>query len=180
MKAQSYFCATFKAAFMFSAILLLLRNVSGREIPDSVKIEELKRGESSQQALPSWLENLPDSIPRWMKKAAAKYRGAPHQILCAVEKMSKALKDMKAAKAMNCDNYFRCRGSFDAAQCGVYAATFANHIRYKPEWRTSGMDKHYDGQADLFGSSGGDCLDKYKYKTYGTANECNVPWYYHK
>lgn len=51
--------------------------------------------------------------------------------------------------------------------------------RYKSEWRTGGMDKHYDSRADLFGSSGGNCLDKYKYQTYGTANECNVPWYYH-
>lgn len=41
------------------------------------------------------------------------------------------------------------------------------------------MDKHYNSAADLFGSLGGDCLAEYKYKTYGTSHECNVPWYYH-
>ena len=42
------------------------------------------------------------------------------------------------------------------------------------------MDKQYNSQADVFGSAGGDCLNQYKYKTYGTSRECNVPWYYHK
>ena len=53
-------------------------------------------------------------------------------------------------------------------------------VRYKQEWRSAGMDKQYNSQADVFGLAGGDCLDQYKYKTYGTSRECNVPWYYHK
>ena len=122
----------FYAIVTLTVFFLPSQNVFGREILDSTKIEETKRSESirSSQQLPKWLAELPDTIPAWMKKAAAKYRGAPHQILCALVKMAKALSDMKAAKARNCDNYFRCRGSFDAAQCGVYAAAFANNIRY--------------------------------------------------
>lgn len=131
MQAQNYFYTLFRFSLILGALLLLSQSVVGREIHDSAKIEELKRSGSrpQRQALPKWLEELPDSIPRWMKVSAAKYRGAPHQILCAVVKMAKALNDMKAAQAWNCDNYFRCRGSFDAAQCGVYSAAFANHIR---------------------------------------------------
>ena len=53
-------------------------------------------------------------------------------------------------------------------------------FRYKQEWRSAGIDKQYNSLADVFGSAGGDCLDQYKYKTYGTSRECNVPWYYHK
>ena len=83
----------------------------------------------SRQVLPKWIEDLPSSIPRWMKVTASKYRGSPHQVVCAVVKMAKALEDMKAARARNCDSYFRCRGSSEAARCGVYAAAFANHMR---------------------------------------------------
>ena len=128
MKNHHCFCAIVALSMFF----LPSQNVSMREILDSTKIEEMKRSESirSSQQLPKWLAELPDTIPAWMKRAASKYRGAPHQILCAMVKMAKALNDMKAAKARNCDNYFRCRGSFDAAKCGVYAAAFANNIRY--------------------------------------------------
>ena len=121
----------FFAIVALSMFFLPSQNVSVREVRDSTKIEEMKRSESirSSRQLPKWLAELPETIPAWMKKVASKYRGAPHQIRCAMVKMAKALNDMKAAKARNCDNYFRCRGSFDAAQCGVYAAAFANNIR---------------------------------------------------
>ena len=122
----------FFAIVALSMFFLPSQNVSVREVRDSTEIEEMKRSEliRSSRQLPKWLAELPDTIPAWMKKAASKYRGAPHQIRCAMVKMAKALNDMKAAKARNCDNYFRCRGSFDASQCGVYAAAFANNIRY--------------------------------------------------
>lgn len=122
----------YRTIFALAAFILLFQNVCGREILDKAKLGEMEKTEATftRRALPKWLEELPDSIPFWMKKAASKYRGAPHQILCAVVKLTKALNDMKAAKARNCDNYFRCRGSFDAAQCGVYATAFASNIRY--------------------------------------------------
>ena len=132
MKAHNYSYTLYKVALMISAFLLLSKNVFGNEILDSVKItEKQKRSESIQcrNVLPKWIEDLPSSIPRWMKISASRYRGSPHQVVCAVVKMAKALEDMKAAQARNCDSYFRCRGSSEAAQCGVYAAAFANHMR---------------------------------------------------
>ena len=132
MKTQRCLSLLYRSIFALAAFVLLFQNVFGREILDNAKLGEMERVEATltRRALPKWLQELPDSIPFWMKRAASKYRGAPHQILCAVVKLGKALNDMKAAKARNCDNYFRCRGSFDAAQCGVYAAAFASNIRY--------------------------------------------------
>lgn len=128
MKAQNKFYKPYAAAFKFTVVLLLSQIVLGREILDRA-IEEEKRSELlSRRSLPKWLEELP-SVPQWMKVAASKYRGLPDQISCAVTKMAKALNDMRDARAVNCDDYFRCRGSHEAAQCGDYAAAFASHVR---------------------------------------------------
>lgn len=129
MKAQKKFCLPYTAVFVLTGCFLLSQIVLGREIFDR-EIEDEKRGAwLSRRALPKWLEELPDSVPQWMKTAASNYRGSPQQIVCAVKNLAKTLNDMQAARARNCDDYFRCRGSKDAAKCGAYAASFATQIR---------------------------------------------------
>lgn len=114
---------------MLTVFLTLSQVAVGLRIPDH-EIQDEKRSELlSRRALPKWLEELPDSVPQWMKVVASKYRGSPQQIVCAVKNMSKALNDMQAARARNCDDYFHCRGSYDAARCGAYAASFVTRIR---------------------------------------------------
>ena len=128
MKAQKTFGLS-NCTAIFIVAALLSQVAFGQEISDR-EIQEEKRSELlSRQALPKWLATLPDSVPKWMKVVASKYRGSPNQIICAMKNMIKALNDMKAARARNCDDYFRCRGSHDAAKCGAYAASFVTRIR---------------------------------------------------
>lgn len=129
MKAQKMLGIPCTAVFMLTLFLTLSQVSLGQGIPDSETQEEKRSEMFSRRALPKWLEVLPNSVPRWMKVEASKYRGSPQQIICAVKNMSKALNDMQAARARNCDDYFRCRGSHDAAQCGAYAASFVTRIR---------------------------------------------------
>ena len=126
MMAQNHFCTFYKANLLLSLLLQLSQvPLFANEILNSASIEMEKRS----HPLPHWIEELPDSIPLWMKISASNYRGSPQQVTCAMVKMAKALEDMRAARARNCDSYFRCRGSLLAAKCGIYAASFARYIR---------------------------------------------------
>ena len=128
--AQKKIYTPYTVVLMLTVCFLPSQIALGRELFDREIGEEDKRGHwLSRRALPKWIEELPDSVPQWMKTAASNYRGSPQQIVCAVKTLAKALNDMQAAKARNCDDYFRCRGSKDAAQCGAYAASFATQIR---------------------------------------------------
>ncbi|KAL9985206.1 hypothetical protein ACROYT_G007579 [Oculina patagonica] len=137
MKTQKALGIPSTAVFMLTVFLILSQVSLGQGIPDRETQEEKRSELLSRRALPKWLEVLPNSVPQWMKVEASKYRGSPQQIICAVKNMSKALNDMQAARARNCDDYFRCRGSHDASQCGAYAASFVTRIRLafeKPSW----------------------------------------------
>ena len=124
--AQNHFFTFYKANLLLSLLLHLSQvPLFANEILNSAKIETEKRS----HPLPHWIEELPDSIPVWMKISASNYRGSPQQVTCAMVKMAKALEDMRAARARNCDSYFRCRGSLLAAKCGIYATSFARYIR---------------------------------------------------
>ena len=130
MIGQNKFSVPYAAIFILTVCFLPLKITLGREIFDREIEEEKSRNLwLSRRALPKWIEELPDSVPQWMKTAASNYRGSPQQIVCAVKNLAKALNDMQAARATNCDDYFRCRGSKEAAQCGAYAASFATQIR---------------------------------------------------
>jgi len=129
MMEQNKFSMSYTVVFVFTVCFIPSKIALGREIFDR-EIEEEKRSPwLSRRALPKWIEELPDSVPQWMKTTASNYRGSPQQIVCAVKNLAKALNDMQAARARNCDDYFRCRGSKDAAQCGAYAASFVTQIR---------------------------------------------------
>lgn len=126
MMAQNHFCTFYKANLLLSLLLHLSQvPLFANEILKRANIEMEKRS----HRLPHWIEELPDSIPLWMKISASIYRGSPQQVTCAMVKMAKALEDMRAARARNCDSYFRCRGSLLAAKCGIYATSFARYIR---------------------------------------------------
>lgn len=133
MKAQSVSCILYTFAVTITLFIFLSDQVAlGEEILEDLEreIEEQKRSDGiSRRAVLSWIAKLPDSVPQWLKKSAAQYPGSPPEIVCAVTKLTKALKDMEDAQARNCDDYFRCRGRRDAAKCGDYAAAFANHVR---------------------------------------------------
>lgn len=131
MRTQKPFGVPCTAIVMLTVFVSLScpQSALGQKYPDR-EIQEEERSELlSRQSLPKWLAELPDSVPHWMKVAASKYRGSPQQIICAMKSMSKALSDMQAARARNCDDYFRCRGSRDATRCGAYAASFVTKIR---------------------------------------------------
>ena len=129
MMAQNNFCMLYTTVFILTVCFLPSQIALGRKFSGRNIQEEERSPWLSRRALPKWIEELPDSVPQWMKTAASNYRGSPQQIVCAVKKLAKALNDMRAARARNCDDYFRCRGSKDAAQCGAYAASFATQIR---------------------------------------------------
>ena len=127
--AQKNFCMPYTAVFILTVCLLPSQIALGRKFFNREIGEEKRSPKLSRRALPKWIVELPDTVPQWMKTAASNYRGSPQQIVCAVKNLAKALNDMQAARARNCDDYFRCRGSKDAAQCGAYAASFATQIR---------------------------------------------------
>lgn len=131
MRTQKAFGIPCTAIFMLTVFVSLSRpqGALGQKSLDRETQEEKKSELLPRQSLPKWLAELPDSVPHWMKVAASKYRGSPQQITCAAKSMSKALSDMQAARARNCDDYFRCRGSRDATRCGAYAASFVTQIR---------------------------------------------------